>query len=273
MFQLQLLHWHAWSSSLTTHDTWRSWDGTPKSPKDNHEHEAPDVSFVPAGTRRRLSLLSKMALHVAHHALQGSQTSHLRTVFASRHGELQRTAKLLEAIAAQRPVSPTQFSLSVHNTPASLHHITTKNTQATTSLAAGPDTFLAAWQEAVGWLSYHPKKPLLLVVADDVLPDVYMPFQDEQQQAYGMAFVLQVAETEAPKEGLSLLFGPQEGSKGAAAPNSPPKAPNSPPKAPNDPKWPQGFRFIRWLVGETPHFSLDATSGTRWCWQRGGVDG
>src|SRR5690606_5860730 len=76
----------------------------------------PDISFVPSLLRRRLSILSAGAMHVANTALQDERD--IPVVFASRHGELGRTAAILEALAACEAPSPTAFSLSVHNTAA-----------------------------------------------------------------------------------------------------------------------------------------------------------
>ena len=48
-------------------------------------------------------------------------------IFASRHGELARTVKIIESIVKLEDVSPTDFSLSVFNTALGLFSIFTEN--------------------------------------------------------------------------------------------------------------------------------------------------
>ena len=43
---------------------------------------------------------------------------HLPTVFASRHGEVRSTQKMLAQLVAHEPLSPVEFSHSVHNSIA-----------------------------------------------------------------------------------------------------------------------------------------------------------
>ena len=58
-------------------------------------------------------------------------------VFVSRHGELARSMTLLQALADGQALSPTDFSMSVHNTAAGLCSIQGKAAIPMTSLAAG----------------------------------------------------------------------------------------------------------------------------------------
>src|SRR5215470_16279184 len=83
--------------------TWRAGD----------EEAAPPVGFIEPQLRRRLSLLDRIALHVAHACVKDGEA--VRVVFASRHGELARSAELLAQLAAAEMPSPMAFSLSVLN--------------------------------------------------------------------------------------------------------------------------------------------------------------
>lgn len=177
--------WAAWAPGLGTPEDWRAWaDG---------EREAlgeakPDLSFVDAMTRRRLSPLSRMCLSCAHQALQGR--AGIASVFASRHGELPRSAELLAQLAIGEPLSPLGFSLSVHNTASGLHSIVQHDTAPSTAIAGGPDSLTAGLLEALGRLAERPEAPVLLVYGDDRLPEVYGEFDSARLMPHALALLL-----------------------------------------------------------------------------------
>src|SRR4051812_6705411 len=92
---------------------WKAW--TPA-----HDLQ-PDVSVIPAMLRRRLSPIGRAALSVIM-PLADSQGA-MPLVYVSRHGDLNRTLGLLQDLALGEPLSPTAFSLSVHNATAGLFSI------------------------------------------------------------------------------------------------------------------------------------------------------
>ena len=77
----------------------------------------PKLAFVPAMQRRRLSPFAKISLYVANQASE-SQIQDLPMIFSSRHGDLHKTSDLLGELALDNELSPTAFSLSVHNAVA-----------------------------------------------------------------------------------------------------------------------------------------------------------
>lgn len=125
----------------------------------------PDIGFVEPLMRRRLSTLSKMALKVAHDCASEDQA--VRLVFASRHGELRRTAGILDDIAAGEPVSPTAFSLSVLNAMAGIYSIARRDRSPSTAIAAGAQTLGYALLEAHAQYAADPSTPVLVVYADE----------------------------------------------------------------------------------------------------------
>jgi hypothetical protein len=139
--------------------------------------DSPDVRFVDASLRRRLGPLARMMLHVARVCAQGIPD--LRLVFASRHGELGYTVTLLRALAAGEPLSPTLFSLSVHNAAAGLFSTCRSDRAGSTALAAGDETLGYALLECHCQLSAEPDKPVLMVYGDAPLPEEYREVADE----------------------------------------------------------------------------------------------
>lgn len=139
--------------------------------------QKPGLPFLEPMVRRRLSALSKMALHVAHACV--AEREAVRVVFASRHGELRRTGEILDSIAADEPVSPTAFSLSVLNAMTGVFGIARGDRCPATAISAGPETLGYALLEAYSQYRADPSTPVLLVYADEPVDARYGPVDDE----------------------------------------------------------------------------------------------
>ncbi|RKP50717.1 beta-ketoacyl synthase chain length factor [Trinickia fusca] len=129
------------------------------------EAKTPELPFVEPIVRRRLSALSKMALKVAYDC--AAQYDAVRVIFASRHGELRRTASILDALASDQPVSPTAFSLSVLNAMTGIYGIVRGDRSPATAIAAGAETLGYALLEAHAQWHADPATPVLVVYADE----------------------------------------------------------------------------------------------------------
>jgi hypothetical protein len=149
---------------------------------------APDVRFIEPQLRRRLGPLAKMMLHVAHDC--AGDVPDLRLVFASQHGELNYTVSLLKALASSEALSPTTFSLSVHNAAAGMFSMLRADPAASTALAAGGETLGHALMESYCQLDADPERPVLMVYADGPLPVEYSEFAARPQRARAVAILL-----------------------------------------------------------------------------------
>lgn len=152
--------------------------------------EALDVSFLPPMKRRRLSNLSRLSLRLAEVVAPDFQGY---CVFGSQHGELITTQKLLESIVQGEIVSPAGFSASVHNTAVGLHSINVNNTYPCTSLSAGMDTLAMCFVEACALLESGEAQQVLLVCADDVVPEGLAGYVDENEMR-GFAAMIKSAD-------------------------------------------------------------------------------
>lgn len=123
----------------------------------------PKPDFISAMQARRLSKVDKLALYSL--TQLNVNLHNVATVFASQHGQLQRTCKIMQQMAIEKQVSPTQFSTSVHNTAAGLFSIAAHNTEFSTSIAAGGQTFSAALIESLG-VYRDSGKNVALVLSD-----------------------------------------------------------------------------------------------------------
>lgn len=140
------------------------------------------ATLLPANERRRTTATVKLALQVAQEAMDrtartpgpslacGRGDLSVATVFASSGGDSEVLDKICTALTQpDRPVSPTQFHHSVHNTPAGYWAIATGSTQPSLSLSAYDGSFAAGLLEAAA-LAFAETARVLLIAYDLPLP-------------------------------------------------------------------------------------------------------
>ena len=185
MIKFNIAQWRAWAPGLASVEEWRQW---------SHElvippltDAAPDVSFLPAMQRRRLSRLARMAFSVGWPLAEGLER--LPLVFVSRHGETPRTFDILSDLANDEPLSPTQFSLSVHNAVIGLWSILRGETSEMTALACAGDGLEHGVIEAAGLLE-EGAPAVLLVITEEQPPSVYAPWINDVPFPYALGLLL-----------------------------------------------------------------------------------
>ena len=139
-----------------------------------------DLSHLKPMQRRRLSKYAKMSLATIQ-SLAEHINENTGLVFSSRHGDFHRTNELLTELAREELLSPTSFSLSVHNAVTGLYSIFNEFKGPITTVSAGNETFQNALVEAYVRLQSSECQQILLVHVDQVLPDDYLMFADEAQ--------------------------------------------------------------------------------------------
>ncbi len=147
----------------------------------------PDVSIIPAMLRRRLSLVGRAALSVIIPMVEAHGPMPL--VYVSRHGDLNRTLGLLQDLARGEPLSPTAFSLSVHNAIAGLFSIHQGLTANITAISGGAQELIPALLETLG-LSQANGGPVLCVFCDEPPPELYQLHANQPEHAYALAIVV-----------------------------------------------------------------------------------
>ncbi|MDR0588598.1 MAG: beta-ketoacyl synthase chain length factor [Burkholderiales bacterium] len=183
MISFSIVGFSAWAPGLKTPQDWAAWAAHPVFPRVDAE---PAVGSMPPMMRRRADFHAKMALEVAYQCLPDAHTD-IPTVFCSRIGEVARSVDMLKTLTDTHTVSPTSFSLSVHNAVAGLFSIARKARAASTSLAARNTMIENALIEAVGLL--HDGAPkVLLVVSCNTLPEDYAPYSDHTDLPYAWAW-------------------------------------------------------------------------------------
>lgn len=206
-----IARWAAWAPDVHDPSDWPRWV------QGDCMHlgcREPDVHFIPPLLRRRLDPLGRMALHVAWPCARDHEA--LPLVFASRHGSLERTVQLLEDLILEAPLSPTAFSLSVHNSIAGLFSICRTDRSPSTALAAGEHTLGAGLLEGIGMLADGAGK-VLVVYADEAIPPEYQPFVGGSNQPFAVGLLLVSPDSELPQFRLMPGHGGRPGKRIEAA--------------------------------------------------------
>ena len=150
---------------------------------ESEAEKLPDVSFIPAMLRRRMSAVEKIAIALAQKI--APEHNDYRIVFASRFGEWEQTIKLIRQFYQDKEMSPAGFSNSVHNAAMGHLSLITHNTNSYTSIAAGKNTIENALLDALG-----ADKPVLFVYAEEKNPDEYEKILDETVSSCGCAIYI-----------------------------------------------------------------------------------
>jgi len=178
--------WAAIAPGLDTQQGWRRWLQDPQ-PLDQAIGKI-DLAAVPAMLRRRFNSLGKCAMGAALPLLDGIDT--IPALFASRHGDTELTFSLLETLGRGEPVSPTSFSLAVHNAVSGLYTIARHDSSEVNVISAMRGLVLQAFFEAAGQLQERDR--LLCVIYDVPLPEFYRRHGGEEDLpfAYAIAMLL-----------------------------------------------------------------------------------
>ncbi len=189
--------WNAWAPGISSHEDWRNW----------LEHQtfaqaekAAVPTTVPKALQRRLSPLARAVFNAADGCINNDKS--LPIVFSSAHGEVNKSLEMLKSMQKGEDVSPTAFSLSVHNAISGLFSIAYDYHQEITVIAPGQDGIAPAFIEALGLLQERHSE-VLMVLYDELLSDFY-PFLPFALNAPAMcALALRISLTGS---GLPLRF-------------------------------------------------------------------
>ena len=233
--------WMACGPGLETREDWRLWS---RGISDRTAEGHTPAPTLPPMLRRRISAIGQMAFQ-AGCGLSEQQTA--RFIFCSRHGEFDRTLRILRSLIAKEPVSPTDFSLSVHNALAGLLSIAWGNTAGHTAIAAGADSFGYGLLEGVACLKSDSGDRVVLIYFDDLLPHPYDELAGGVETCLALALLL--APPRHDRDDLGIALGPRERSCRPQSASA------------------QALDFIRFMLsGEREKTSIG--DHTQWLWQR-----
>lgn len=223
----------------STQEDWQEWA---QGSIHFQEDSVPASKFLPLRMRRRLSAFNKSTLvsvYQLNHDLE-----EVRSVFASRHGDMQTATALYEQLAANEKLSPVAFTRSVFNNTQGLFSIATGNRHPGTSVSGGRSTLFYALLEAATQLQTSDEKYVLVNISDEPLPALYHPFDDEQTHRFSLSLLLS-----QDVDGLLL--------QGYAEPDA---------EEPSEGE-PLAVQFLRWLLKDPSAFAYH-DGRLRWEWTR-----
>ena len=176
--------WHCSAPGLETVDDWRRWLANPGAA--TADTKAPALKQIPPILRRRFNTLGKHAAHACLSVLTDGES--IPSIFASRHGDTDLTLSLLEDIGRGEPLSPTSFSLAVHNAVSGLLSIAREDRGQVTAIAANDSLLLQALFESISQLQHAQR--VLCVIYDAPLPALYQPYCRSDAFPYALALIL-----------------------------------------------------------------------------------
>jgi hypothetical protein len=212
MIDIVVAEWAAWAPGLQDRAAWLAWASAPHLPTGD---DVPALPEVPAIQRRRIEKLGRMAVQAAWWCAPSPGDDATPLVFASRHGDVQRSFDLLQQLERKEPMSPTQFGLSVHNAIAALYSIVREKRGNYLALASGRTTAEAALVEAASLLAAGAPE-VQLVVYDAPLPEDYAEFRDEPDAFYAWSWRVR-AEGEGARLSLEWLRDEDAGPEASSA--------------------------------------------------------
>jgi len=234
-YSLDILDWRAIAPGINDASQWVTWAA--KNAALPVSDELAKSQRIPMMTARRMSPASRLAVEISldiidHHCVD-------MAIFTSRHGELERTYKILQSLAEGSDISPTDFSMSVHNTAAGWVTIAGKKVFPVTSLAAGEDSFQQGLLDAVAALNTCAQH-VLFVDFDGTIPTAYTQNRPQLPAPYAVAFLL--------AKGKQLTFERLSG-------------PDNNPLS----MLPQSLQFLREWLNNKSAFRVDAATH-HWQW-------
>ncbi|SHM36788.1 beta-ketoacyl synthase chain length factor [Vreelandella subglaciescola] len=202
---------------------WRAWcaSGTQRLADPQHSIPSPVGSSLPGMLRRRLDATGRATCDILH-GLTPAEGCPL--IHASRHGDVVHTLSMLEALAQQAPLSPTRFSMSVHNAVLGVYSIAHNHRLPLQALGACGHEFDALLTEAGGYLDAGYES-VVVVFSEGELPATYQGHTPHPGHACAV--------------GLRLSRRPDAGPRLTATRTATPGEPT-----PQD--------IIAWLTGDAP---------------------
>ncbi len=226
---------------------WSVWPPVDSNQQEEKQAQIELLSSIPKMLKRRLSPLARVVFCAAIPCIP--ENNQFPSVFSSTHGELAKSFAMMELIEAGEDISPTAFSLSVHNAIAGLFSMVYKNNRESTVVAPGEEGLAAAFIEALGLLQ-EGEDEVLIVLYDEPLVTFYpsAPYQLSSEKSCAVALTISKSGAGIP---LSLRCMSKSGDNGRVDGEQPLQIP----------------LFIRFLDQTQKKMTIHA-SGHSWCWEK-----
>ncbi len=184
MVKLHVESWTAIAPGLETKDGWKCWLQSPTSLPEGFSKNT--FRQIPPMLRRRFTTLGRCAVTAGLKIVDEGRP--IPSIFSSRYGDTKISLSLLEQMGMNEPMSPSDFSLAVHNAVGGLFSIVRKDTSKVTSITAVEGFVVNSLLETVGQLQENGR--VLCVIYDIPLPELYQRYCESDPFPYAIAMIL-----------------------------------------------------------------------------------
>lgn len=189
-FSFNVSAWNVVTNKQLSKDDWilgeQHWADNAK----NWQDFSPTLAFLPPMKRRRLSDSARLFFEAAWDLFPSGEAN-VPVVYASNNSEINRSFGLWHTLLQEGLVSPTSFSLSVHNALVGQWSEFRQVTTETISIAAKRDNLEAAILEAYLLLNDGYQKALVVVAESPLLARYNAQPIYRQPFAYALALVVE----------------------------------------------------------------------------------
>lgn len=191
-FSFNLCGWQVVCNKTLTAEDWQQGESYWHKNVGAWQDFAPKLAFLPPLKRRRLSESARLFFEAAWELT--ADTPDLPVVYASQNSEISRSFALWESLLQEGDVSPTSFSLSVHNALIGQWSELRQVKSEMTAITAQQDNLETALLEAQLLLNDGHSR-VLVVVAESPLAEQYNADPIYRQPfAYALAMVVEKGE-------------------------------------------------------------------------------
>lgn len=182
--------------------------------------ECPKLDYTDPLFRRRLSQITKMTVHVIHELLEKTHfDKETKIIFISQRGEIARTFSVTKNLIEDNMILPAGFSLSVFNTPVSSATLAFGLKGGYSVIYPSKGNFADAFKAAAAPVLAGTEKQVIIVYADELVPDSYGDKRPENNCPLAFAGILSSEKSnncisfddfsnipESPQEFLKLII-------------------------------------------------------------------
>lgn len=168
-----------------------TWNASPDNPK-----EKPKLEFADPLFKRRLSQITRMTIQVVHDLLKEvPEAAQYKQVFVSFRGEIEREFTINRGIIEDSEILPAGFSLSVFNTPIAAASLSLGLKAGYSVIYPGKSNFKDGLLGAAAPVLSGSEEKIILVYADEYVPDEYGPLQPDNNRGKAFACILSATNT------------------------------------------------------------------------------
>lgn len=179
-----------WAPGLLDNEkSWQEWKAG--NTEIENVKESPKLEYTEPLFRRRLSQITKMTVQVVHQFLEKTNIDkETKLIFISLRGEIEREFSINKSLIEEQMILPASFSLSVFNTPISSATLAFGLKGGYSVIFPSKNDFSNAFQTAIAPILAESEKNIILVYADEYIPDYYKDFKPENNIPLAFAALL-----------------------------------------------------------------------------------